>query len=74
VQRNGGGSVRDALREILSLDYLIPGGFNEIAIVHHTDCGLLRYTDEEVRSGIKARVGEAHWAEVDGMAFGALTE
>jgi carbonic anhydrase len=46
---------------------------DEIAIIHHTDCVMLSFTDEQMREGLKARVDAAHWAEVDKIEFCANT-
>lgn len=72
VHRNAGGNIRHALRDILMLDRAFD--LNEIAIIHHTDCGTLTSTDEQIRDHIKARVGEEHWTEVDAIEWGSMTE
>ncbi|KAK5656641.1 hypothetical protein OQA88_4621 [Cercophora sp. LCS_1] len=72
VHRNAGGNVRHALRDILMLDRALQ--LHELAIVHHTDCGTLTSTDEQVRSHVKARVDEVHWAEVDAIEWGSMTD
>ena len=46
----------------------------EVAIVHHTDCGTLRFTNDEMREGLKATVDKEHWADIDDIDFGANTE
>jgi carbonic anhydrase len=45
-----------------------------VAIVHHTDCGTLRFTNEQMRKELKAKVEKDHWAEIDAIDFGANTE
>ncbi|KAH8893085.1 carbonic anhydrase [Thozetella sp. PMI_491] len=72
VHRNAGGAIRDALRDILILDTLFK--LEEIAIVHHTDCGTLCFTDDQIRSSVKEWVDKAHWAEIDEMAFGGKSD
>ena len=47
---------------------------NEIAIIHHTDCGTLLFSEDTIKDGLKARVDKSKWAEVDGMVFGANKE
>nr|WP_281371927.1 hypothetical protein [Modestobacter versicolor] len=32
-------------------------GTREVVLVHHTDCGMLTFSDEDFRSGIEAEVG-----------------
>ncbi|KAK0649908.1 carbonic anhydrase [Cercophora newfieldiana] len=70
VHRNAGGNIRHALRDVLTLDRAFE--LNEIAIIHHTDCGALTSTDEQIRSHIKARVDKEHWAEVDAIEWGSM--
>ncbi|KAK3316759.1 carbonic anhydrase [Apodospora peruviana] len=72
VHRNAGGNIRHALRDILMLDRAFD--LNEVAVVHHTDCGTLTSTDEQIRTHIKARVDKAHWAEVDAIEFGSMVD
>ncbi len=73
VHRNAGGNVRHAIRDILALDLLF--SLDELAIVHHTDCGTLTFTNDKVREGLKARVtNKAHWPEIDSINWGANTE
>ena len=69
VFRNGGGNVRHALRDINIVDHFF--GLEELAIIHHTDCGTLVFTEEQMRSGLKSRVDKAHWDEADKIVFGA---
>ena len=47
-----------------------------VAVVHHTDCGLRNFSNEQVRDLLKKRVGlEGERAkEVDGMDFGSWAE
>ncbi|KAK0705954.1 carbonic anhydrase [Lasiosphaeria miniovina] len=69
VHRNAGGNVRHALRDIGIVEELFHVA--ELAIVHHTDCGTLAFTEDQVRGGVKARVAREHWADVDRITFGA---
>ncbi|KAJ5592866.1 hypothetical protein N7537_009770 [Penicillium hordei] len=71
VHRIAGGNIRHVLRDILILDALVK--LNEIAIVHHTDCGTLRFTDEQVRAALKKQTNETHWAKIEEMEFGAVS-
>lgn len=70
VHRNAGGNIRHALRDIIILDQVL--GLKEIAIVHHTDCGTLRFTDDGLRATLRAQTDSKHWAEIDRMHFGAI--
>src|ERR1700758_3467864 len=54
--RNAGGIVTDdALRSLLVSHYLL--GTEEIMIVNHTDCGLMKASEEELHSTIQAKAG-----------------
>jgi carbonic anhydrase len=56
VIRNAGGVVTDdAIRSLAISQRLL--GTKEIVLVHHTDCGMLTFTDEEFRSSIEQEVG-----------------
>ncbi|KAJ5303278.1 hypothetical protein N7476_010077 [Penicillium atrosanguineum] len=63
VIRNAGGRVTDALRSIIISQQLL--GTREIIIVHHTDCGMLTFTDEVIRGKIRADLHQ----NVDHIAF-----
>ncbi|KAJ0423997.1 carbonic anhydrase [Aspergillus carlsbadensis] len=63
VIRNAGGRVTDALRSIVISQQLL--GTREIVIVHHTDCGMLTFTDDVIRSKIKAELNQ----NADHIAF-----
>jgi carbonic anhydrase len=56
VIRNAGGVVsEDAVRSLIVSQRLL--GTEEIALIHHTDCGMLTFTDAEVKDAIEAEVG-----------------
>ncbi len=52
VIRNAGGRVsEDALRSLIISEQLL--GTQEIVIVHHTDCGMLTFSNEYLRSHLQ---------------------
>jgi carbonic anhydrase len=56
VIRNAGGSVTDdAIRSLLISQRLL--GTSEIVLIHHTDCGMLGFQDDEVAAAIEADTG-----------------
>jgi carbonic anhydrase len=56
IIRNAGGMVTDdSLRSLLVSHYLL--GTEEFMIINHTDCGLMRTTEEELRNLIQTRAG-----------------
>lgn len=56
VIRNAGGVVSDdAIRSIVISQRLL--GTREIALIHHTDCGMLTFRDDDVKDAIEADTG-----------------
>ena len=71
VIRNAGGVVTaDEIRSLAISQRLL--GTREIVLVHHTDCGMLTFSDEDFRSGIEAEVGQR--PEWHSEAFGDLAD
>ena len=56
VIRNAGGVASDdVLRSLVISQRLL--GTREVVLVHHTDCGMLTFTDDQVKADIEADVG-----------------
>jgi carbonic anhydrase len=56
VIRNAGGVVTDdALRSLAISQHLL--GTEEIVLIHHTDCGMLTFTDEELAQRLETATG-----------------
>src|SRR4029077_13623135 len=56
VIRNAGGVVTDdAIRSLTISQRLL--GTNEIILIHHTDCGMLTFTDDAVKRQIQDDTG-----------------
>ena len=56
VIRNAGGIVsEDVLRSLVISQRLL--GTREIAIIHHSDCGMLKFRDDDVKDQIEAETG-----------------
>jgi carbonic anhydrase len=56
VIRNAGGVVSDdVLRSLVISQRLL--GTSEIILIHHTDCGMLTFTDDQVKADIEADTG-----------------
>jgi carbonic anhydrase len=56
VIRNAGGVVTDdAIRSLAISQRLL--GTEEIILIHHTDCGMLTFTDDEFRAAIEKDTG-----------------
>jgi len=62
VIRNAGGIVtQDELRSLAISQRLL--GTTEIILIHHTDCGMLTFTDDEFRRTIESETGvKPTWA------------
>lgn len=71
VIRNAGGVVtQDVLRSLAISQRLL--GTTEVILIHHTDCGMLTFSDDEFRRDIQAETGvKPLWAA---EAFGDLDE
>jgi carbonic anhydrase len=56
VIRNAGGiATDDAIRSLVISQRLL--GTKEIILIHHTDCGMLTFTDDAVKAQIQADTG-----------------
>ena len=56
VIRNAGGVITDdEIRSLTISQRLL--GTREIVLIHHTDCGMLTFSDEELRAQIHEEVG-----------------
>ena len=56
VIRNAGGVVTDdAIRSLVISQRLL--GTREVMLIHHTDCGMLTFRDDEVKDAIEADTG-----------------
>jgi carbonic anhydrase len=56
VIRNAGGVVTDDVIRSLTISQRLLGT-TEIVLVHHTDCGMLTFTDEDFRASIERETG-----------------
>lgn len=66
VIRNAGGRAQDALRSLIISQQLL--GTREVAVIHHTDCGMLTFRNEELRAKLRDAQG-ADAADVDFLPF-----
>jgi carbonic anhydrase len=62
VIRNAGGVItEDEIRSLAISQRLL--GTTEIILIHHTDCGMLTFTDDQFKAGIEADTGiKPAWA------------
>jgi len=69
VVRNAGGrATDDALRSIIISTQLL--GTRECMVVHHTDCGMRTFTNDDVRRKLQAETG----ASADAIDFMPFTD
>lgn len=55
VIRNAGGRVEDAIRSLIISQQLL--GTREVVVLHHTECGMLTFTDDQLRQKIQNDLG-----------------
>jgi len=63
VIRNAGGRAVDGLRSLIISEQLL--GTNEIVVIHHTDCGMLTFSNDDLR----AKVKQGLHADADNIDF-----
>ncbi len=68
VIRNAGGRLVEALRSIAISQQLL--GTQEVAIIHHTDCGMLTFTDAQLRTKLREGLN----ADADNISFLAFRD
>jgi carbonic anhydrase len=56
VIRNAGGRARDALRSLIISQRLL--GTREVAVIHHTDCGMLTFNNRDLREKVRQDLGQ----------------
>jgi len=72
VIRNAGGRVSDdAIRSLIISTHLL--GTNQLAVIHHTDCGMLTFTNEDLRARLRTETGADAWG-IDFLPFRDLDE
>lgn len=71
IIRNAGGSAREALRSLVISQRFL--GTNEVAIVKHTDCGMLKLKNEVLHAKVKEDLG-ADASEIDFLPFSSLED
>ena len=55
IIRNAGGLAKEALRSLVISQQLL--GTREIVVIHHTGCGMLTFTNEQLRSKVRKELG-----------------
>ena len=70
VIRNAGGRSADAVRSLVISQQLL--GTREVVVIHHTDCGMLTFSDEQLRTKLKEELGRQ--TDIEFLAFGDLEQ
>jgi carbonic anhydrase len=71
VIRNAGGLASEGLRSLVLSQRLL--GTEAIAVIHHTDCGMLTFQNEDVHAKVKEDLG-ADSSGIDFMPFADLEQ
>jgi len=72
VIRNAGGRAGDALRSLAISHALL--GTREIVVVHHTDCGMVTFTNESLRQKLTDELGPEAGTVAAGIDFVPFTD
>ena len=73
IIRNAGGLITEgALRSLIISHHLL--GTQEFMIINHTDCGMLTFTDEELRKKLQKKTGTASVTPAYFHPFSSLEE
>jgi carbonic anhydrase len=72
VIRNAGGRAdADALRSLIISQKLL--GTTEVLVIHHTDCGMLTFTNQDLQKKLVEETG-ADASHIDFLPFGDLAQ
>lgn len=73
IIRNAGGiATEDALRSLIISHHLL--GTQEFAVINHTDCGMLTFSDDELTKKLREKTGAAVVAPARFFSFRNLEE
>jgi len=72
VIRNAGGRAKDALRSLVISQRLL--GTREVMVIHHTDCGMLTFSNESLRTRVRDELGAEAGDEVRTVDFLPFTD
>ncbi|KAK9371600.1 carbonic anhydrase [Lipomyces chichibuensis] len=72
VIRNAGGRSKDALRSIIISQQLL--GTEEVLIIHHTDCGMLTFSDSQLHQILQERFNGNDVKDIGFLPFSDLEQ
>jgi carbonic anhydrase len=71
IRNAGGRASDDAIRSLIISSRLL--GTNEFAVIHHTDCGMLTFTNEDLRAKLADEAG-SDASDIDFLTFSDLRQ
>jgi carbonic anhydrase len=71
VIRNAGGRTAEALRSLIISEQLL--GTTEVVVIHHSDCGMLTFSNEDLRNKVKREL-HANADNIDFLPFSNLEQ
>lgn len=71
IRNAGGRASDDAIRSLVISQRLL--GTKEIVVIHHTDCGMVNFTNEQLAAKIKDELG-VDVSDLDFLPFGDLEQ
>ncbi|HZP89425.1 MAG TPA: carbonic anhydrase [Actinomycetota bacterium] len=71
IRNAGGRATEDVIRSLILSSWLL--GTREFAVVHHTGCGMLTFSNEEFRARLREETG-ADASGIDFLPFADLEE
>lgn len=66
VISNAGGRAKDAVRSLVVSQRLL--GTNEVVLIQHTDCGMAKYSDDQIKEKVQNDLG-ADASDVEFLTF-----
>ncbi|KAH8601527.1 hypothetical protein B0O99DRAFT_588725 [Bisporella sp. PMI_857] len=69
IIRNAGGRAMDAIRTLAVLQTVAAAG--TIAVIHHTDCGLTHFHDEQIKAAL-TELAPDEKSSIEAMKFGEI--
>jgi carbonic anhydrase len=70
IRNAGGRADQDALRSLIISQKLL--GTREFLVIHHTDCGMLTFSNDELRGKLQADTGKE--VDIDFLPFSDLAQ
>ncbi len=71
IRNAGGRASEDAIRSLVISQRLL--GTNEVIVIHHTDCGMLTFSNEDLAKKVQKDLG-ADVSDVDFLPFSDLEQ